>query len=302
MNKIIKPNFFLIGAPRCGTTAMDSYLRSHPDVFMGPKELTYFGSDLMLTEKSEKRARDERTYLASFSDWKGQKIIGDSSVWYLNSKKAANEIKAFSPDARILIMLRNPVDMIYSYYFDLLYNGNEDIPDFEEALAAEADRKQGKRLPQTVHNVGALYYRDAVKFADQIGRYLRVFGREKMLVTIYDDFRQDTADVYRRVLTFLEIDPDFAPEFNVMNANRVRRSHWLLNITNFPSPGQQRLRQTIPPRVRRQIGRTIRRWNTKHIKRPPMNAELRRRLKHEFKPEVQKLSQLLDRDLMHWCE
>src|SRR5882672_7839349 len=128
---IEKPNLFIVGAPRCGTTSMYDYLKQHPDVFMPEvKEPHFLGTDLT----SSRFIRDEGKYQALFATAKNEKRIGEASVWQLYSKIAAYEIKEYSPTARVIIMLRNPVDMMYSLYGQHIFSGDEEISDFEEAL------------------------------------------------------------------------------------------------------------------------------------------------------------------------
>ena len=98
------PDFFIVGAPKCGTSALGEYLRKHPDVFMARKEMHHFGADLHFG--SQIFRRKEGAYLAEFDAWNGQLLAGEASVWYLYSTQAAAEIKAFNPKARIIIMLR----------------------------------------------------------------------------------------------------------------------------------------------------------------------------------------------------
>src|SRR5438034_3527344 len=113
------PGFFIVGAPKCGTTAMNDYLAGHPDIFMAKKEIHYFGSDLEIKQK--KLSGEE--YLDFFKEGEHKYIVGESSVWYLYSKNAAAEIKAFSPGAKIIIMLRNPVDMLPSLHSQHIFDG-----------------------------------------------------------------------------------------------------------------------------------------------------------------------------------
>src|SRR3954468_20052709 len=106
------PDFFLVGAPRRGTTALCNYLRMHPEVFVcSPKEPTYFGRDL-----APKRFPTLESYRALFANTGSATRVGDGSVAYLASDSAAEEIHAFNPNAAILIMLRNPVELIYSLH------------------------------------------------------------------------------------------------------------------------------------------------------------------------------------------
>jgi hypothetical protein len=300
-----RPNFFIVGAPKCGTTAMNDYLAAHPDIFMAPKELHYFGSDLQYAAWFHRKTLNE--YLAAFSEWRGQKRIGEASVWYLYSQQAAQEIKTFAPDARIIIMLRNPVDMLYSNYHQFLYNGNEDLPTFKEALEAEADRKRNQRLPRDVSLVQGLYYRETAAYTDQVRRYFDLFGREAVQVIIFDDFKNHIADVYRQTLEFLEVDPSFAPTFQVINPNKRARSTHLRALLNAqPNWYRQAFlplaRRVVPQRMRRHLRQTLRNLNTEYVPREPLEEELRAQLQREFLPEVKRLSELLGRDLMHWCQ
>jgi len=297
-----KPDFFIVGAPKCGTTAMNDYLATHPDIFMARKEAHYFGSDLDITFQR----MNLDAYLALFAGWQGESRIGEASVWYLYSKRAAAEINAFNPDSRIIIMLRNPVDMLYSNYYQFLYNGNENLPTFEEALAAETERKKGQRLPPDVMLPMSLYYRETAKYTEQVRRYFEVFGRERVHVVIFDDFKKDTALVYKKTLGFLGVDDSFSTNFDVINPNKQVRSttlrRFLRGHTGWPQAvAVTTARAVLPRKTRRQITSRLKRWNTVYTERQPLTPATRHQLQIEFLPEVEKLSQLLDRDLTHWC-
>src|SRR4051812_43170535 len=108
---------------------MNAYLDQHPDIFMGEKELHFFGNDLKIKSRIT-----EEEYLSKFINAGNAKIIGEASVWYLYSASAAAEIKAYSPDAKIIIMLREPVELMYSMHSQHLYDGNEDVADFSGAI------------------------------------------------------------------------------------------------------------------------------------------------------------------------
>lgn len=135
------------------------------------KDSTFFGSDLNFKNTimlpPDMFRVDRETYLSWFKDVKDAKRMGEASVWYLYSKKAAEQIKEFSPEAQIIIMLRNPVDMLYSLHGQFLYDLNKDIEDFEEALKAEEDRKRWLRIPSTAYLPEALYYREVARFSEQ---------------------------------------------------------------------------------------------------------------------------------------
>ncbi|RLG08342.1 MAG: sulfotransferase, partial [Thaumarchaeota archaeon] len=109
-----KPNFFIVGAPKCGTHAMYTFLKAHPEIFMPErKEFQYFATDLVRGTQYE---LSEEEYLSYFRIAKDEKRLGEASTWYLYSKKAASNIKKFNPHAKIIVMLRHPIEMMYSYW------------------------------------------------------------------------------------------------------------------------------------------------------------------------------------------
>jgi hypothetical protein len=117
-------------------------------------------------------------------------------------------------------MLRDPVEMLYSLHGRRHYGGSEDLADFAEALAAEPERKQGRRISPKARNVTALFYRDVGSYYEQVKRYLDTFGPDRVHIIIFEDFRADPATAYRQTLEFLGVDPTFEPNFNVVNGSR----------------------------------------------------------------------------------
>ncbi len=310
--KQAKPNFFIVGAPKCGTTSLHEYLQRHPDVFMPfYKEPHYFGSDLEGSRFRQFRGRPQR-YLKLFDDARGEKRIGESSPWYLFSRRAAEEIRAFDPQAKIIIMLRNPVDMMYSMWSQFRYSGNEQIETFEEALAAEPERHQGKRIRRAAHCISGLYYRDMARFSEQVQRYFDVFGRDNVKVIIFDDFKSNTAAIFREVLEFLDIDSDFQTTFDVVNPNKEVRLEWLQKqivssgfslmllkdrLTYFATT-----HSLLPFSYRTRTVKGVIAAYTKYERRSPLTADLRQQLAREFQSDIDKLSDLLGRDLSGWYQ
>jgi len=165
------PDFLIVGAPRCGTTAMKTYLEKHPEIFMPPAgDPEFFGTDLYYPMK----VRNEQTYLSLFATAINEKRVGEKSANYLTSKRAAAEIKEFQPSASIIIMLRNPVEMIYSLHNYLFNLGFEDLDDFKAALEAEEDRKRGPKLPNGLDfsENWRMFYRDRARYTHQVKRFL----------------------------------------------------------------------------------------------------------------------------------
>jgi hypothetical protein len=295
-----RPDFYLVGAPKCGTTAMYEYLRRHPDLFLpDTKELRFFGRDLIIRDR---RTRGLDEYLNFFADAKPEQLVGTAYVWYLFSKTAAAEIAAFSPTARILIMLRQPADMLYSLHSEHLSNGNENLHRFEDALTAEADRRAGRRIPPHAHLPQGLLYSDVARYAEQVERYFALFGRDRVHVVLYDDFANDPAGAFRDTLRFLRVSDDFTlPRFEVVNPNKRVRSEAVRHLLARPPRLPRRIiRAAVPPTIRRAIWEQARRLNETAPERPPLAEETRQYVNDMFREDVQRLSTLLGRNLAHW--
>jgi hypothetical protein len=291
-----KPDFFIVGAPKSGTTSMYEYLKAHPQVFMPDrKEPHFFCPDLY----SPRYVATEEEYLALFRPGAGRSRIGEASVYYLYSEVAAQRIRQFRPDARILIMLRNPVEMIHSLHSQRLYSGHEDIEDFEAALAAEDDRRLGHRIPKNPHPIPCLFYRDVGRYAAQVERYFTVYGRDRVKTIIFDDFVADPPRAYREVCRFLEVDDTFRPPFPVFKQNRRIRLKTLRDLLKF-SNAVRRAGRFLPTSVRRSVGRFLVELNSVDTPRQPMSPALRHRLCGEFAADVTQLGALLGQDLTGW--
>lgn len=293
------PDFFIVGAPRSGTTAMFDYLGEHPQVFVPQrKEPQHFATDLDSGTYLETISfvRDRRDYLALFAGARPDQRIGEGSTWYLYSKVAAREIANVNPAARIIAMLRHPVQMLHSLHGRRLYSGSEDIPRFEDALAAEPERRAGRRMPARMRNPSALLYREVGRYGEQLERYFEVFGRERVHVIIFDDFVADTPAAYRRVLEFLGVDPDFAPDFRVINAAAQRRSQRLQQLLLAPS-AVRAARMLVPPRLRPRIGRAWDRVNSRAEQRSPLDPLVAARLREDLLPDIERTGRLIGRDL-----
>ncbi len=300
-----KPDFFIVGAPKSGTTAMNEYLSVHPDIYIPPqKEMHFFGADLNFGGPFYRR--NLAAYLDTYAAWDRQKRAGEASVWYLYSTQAAAEIKAFNPDSSVIIMLREPVEMLYSLYYQFLWDGNEHLPTFEAALAAENDRRAGKNITRTTYLPQGLLYREAALYTDQVRRYFDVFGRERVHVIIYDDFAADVRACYQHTLAFLGVDTErIETDFAVVNANKYADKIAVRNILRDPIV--RRAARAVRPFLPRPIYDALqnaqtrfKRSNTRFEKRPPLNPDLRAALKREFAPEVARLGDLLGRDLSAW--
>jgi hypothetical protein len=302
MNAARRPDFFIVGAPKCGTTALYTYLGRHPEVYVPDrKELRFFGSDLEIRDRIPLTIDD---YLGYFAEAGDARRVGTAYVWYLYSARAAEEIHRFAPNAAILAMLRNPVEMLYALHAEHLTNGNEDIADFTAALDAEPMRREGRRIPPHAHLPQGLLYSTVPRYAEQLERYFSWFGRERVHVAILEEFVADPVAGYREALEFLGLTDDRslqASDFEVVNASRRLRSERLRHFLARPPDLPRRIiSYTVPARARRSLHAWATRANVRRTARPQMPAVTRQRLEDLFVPEVRRLEALLGRELASW--
>jgi hypothetical protein len=294
-----RPDFFIVGAPKCGTTALFSYLRQHPEVFIcAVKEPQFFAEDVL---NRRRLVQDWDAYLDCFKDAGAARRVGEASVAYLGSPCAPLRIKEFDPAARIIIMLRNPVDMMHSLYSERVFEGTEHVPDLAGALKADRDRDEGL-CPSSARPPG-LGYRGAAHYAPQVRRYLDVFGRENVMVIVFEDFQSDTAGVYAGVLRFLDVEPGFHPPFNAVNSNHRARSRRVHGFLEHPPAAFRTMAHAVTTqRLRRMVGDGLRWLNIAYEPRRPLDSDFRKRLLQDLAPEVRELSEVIGRDMSYWCK
>jgi hypothetical protein len=299
-----RPNFFIIGAPKSGTTSLYDYLEGHPDVYEAPvKEPFYFSPDVLGgLRRRFTYGVDDAKYMSLFEDAGDKKRLGEASTRYLVSRVAPGYIRDFEPSARIIAMLRNPVDFVYALHNERVSQGAEDVADFETALALDDERRGGRRLPPGSNPLGAVY-RDNGMFGEQLARWLETFPREQVHVIIFDDFARDTPTEFRRVLEFLDIDPDFQPaSFAVSNpSHRLRGGLVRTVLSSRPAhfAAHRLLPALIGQNATSRFANRVRhsRLNRRPNPRPPLSAKLRQQLQDDFSADVVKLGGLLGRDL-----
>ncbi|UWR20820.1 sulfotransferase family protein [Sulfitobacter pontiacus] len=297
------PSFFIVGAPKAGTTSLYDYLSECGDIFLPQeKEIHYFGSDL-LTKQRKGNSISEKTYLSHFEAMGEEKVAGEASVLYLKSTKAAMEIYEFCPEARIIIMLRQPSHLIYSLHSQLLSQGDEDVIDFSKALELEEARKAGKNLPigVSVPDDG-IFYRDVGKLGTQVERFMNVFPTNQIKFIFFEDFVENTAAEVSSVLKFLGLPNYTNPKISkVSNPNSRARSKALTRLLYHPPNWAVWVAKKIAPRQSLiTIRRELRKFNNVRSKREELPSELYKELTSYFDSEIIKLEKLTGRDLTLW--
>lgn len=274
---------------------MTRWLAQHPDVFFSEVKVPFhFGTDLDMIPK--RRYRDLDTYLALFDAAAGYKRRGESTPFYLYSRNAAREISEFAPDARLIVMLRNPVDMMYSMHSRNLKDGNEIVSDFHQALELEEARVEGRHIPKTAHFPQGLFYRRIARYGEQLERYLDAFPRDQIHVVIFEDMKLDAQQTMRNVLRFLNIDEQVPIIFDRANESGTLRSPALTGFLKNP-PIYFRV---LPQSMREAITWRLNRFNLRPVPPAPMEAGFRSQLIEDFRDEIDSLGRILETDLSVW--
>ena len=285
-----RPDFYIVGAPKCGTTSLYQYLRQHPQVFMPDRKEPHFFTDAGHLPSSYRRMAAHE-YLALFvGATEGQKV-GEASVTYLYSTGAAARIREFTPAARIVVPLRDPVERAYSEYWNSRRAGMERLS-FEDAIAAEPRRSPWQ------HYVGRGFY------AQHVGRFIDALGVDAVHVCFFDDLVADALLLCRGVFSFLGVDPsvqvDTSTVYNVGGAPRWRSAGVLYEgLARRAQPLRRAMEAVLPARLTQGLRRGFRRTLIR-ADVPPMHAETRRRLQEAYAVDIERLQSITGRDLRHW--
>lgn len=288
-----KPNFFIIGAPKCGTTALSGYLRTHPGVFFSnPKELHYFNSDHGIG-----KLKSLEEYLSHFADAQPRhQAVGEGSVLYLFSRLAVRRINDFNPQARFIVMLRNPLDLAYAWHSQAVSGCAEMVHDFERAWRMQDARRHGRYVPKWCPDRRLLLYGEIGLLGQQLARLFETVSRERVHVVLFEDFIANTQRVYEDAVGFLDLPSDRRRHFPRVNENRRLKSPRLANALRNLGWLKARLGMEWNTGLLGTAGR----WNTAQAPRRPLSNTFAAELRAYFSPDIGRLSRLIDRDLSHW--
>ena len=289
-----KPNLFVIGAPKCGTTSLAKWLNEHPKIHFSPvKEPHYFSEEYRLTPSIEKYEALFEAADPSVHQW-----VGEASVWYLFSETAVRNVLDYSPDARFIVMLRSPLSMAPSLHEQQKFNGNEDIEEFGEALALSGRRQSGERvgMRSECYPPQHIAYFHSCSLGWQVRRLLDVVPRERVHFVVFDDLSSDPEGTFNSVLEFLELPAIGKIEFARLNAAK-RRMFPVLDKMVLRMAGVKR---RLGIGVRFRLLSRIRKWNVVYHERSPLSYGLQEKMVSGFREDVTLLGSLIGRDLSHW--
>ncbi|MBK8047795.1 MAG: sulfotransferase domain-containing protein [Anaerolineales bacterium] len=290
-----QPTFLVVGAAKSGTTSLFYYLAQHPEIYVpAVKEVNYF------CEPRGPYAKADAEYLALFR-WGAQKAGGEASVAYLFDEGAPQRIKQLLGAIKILIVLRNPADRAYSQWSFYNYRGEEPLG-FEEALAAEQDRRNSAEFQANAHgHPGFFYYYWAGLYYEQVKHYIDTFGRENVHIDIFEELVRDLPARCANIFTLLGVDPDFQPNFTVYNEQQTYKNKWLKEMLSTARPGfVNKTYEALPVALRMRVFQVARKvyWsNMKEAPKRQMDPKVRERLLEAYQDDISQLSDLLGCDL-----
>ena len=275
---IMLPNFLIIGAMNAGTTSLHSYLATHPEIFMSiTKEPNFFSSE-------KNWSKGVGWYESFFTRRKNEKAVGESSVNYTKYPYYGNvpeRIASLVPNMKLIYVVRNPVDRIYSHYLHNVYAGIETDP-IEKALAE-----------RPLYTQASLYYM-------QIEQYLEHFPRENIMILFLDEMKTDPISTVQGVFDFLDVDSSFVPpnigEIKHQTKAKRGRDNMLMRFLQR-TPFYTRFSHMVPEGSKK-LASFI--FKTKSADPAPLSARLREKLISELAPDIEKLSRFLGLNILLW--
>ncbi|WP_372921899.1 sulfotransferase family protein [Roseovarius sp.] len=286
-----RANFFILGAPKCGTTSLSAWLSQHSGAFVSdPKEPRHFNTDWA----SPFRVADPKAYARLFADAGDRRARGEATTGYLVSDVAVPGILEYQPDARFVVCLRDPVELFFSLHGQRLKEGTETLMDPARAWEAQSERLQGRNVPRGVADPKSLHYDRFCRLGSQMSRLYEKVPRERVFVVLIEDLRDAPDATFRALCRFLDIEERSLPDYSVENAGRLPRLLWLQRAVRLAGLVKKRI--GLPSMG---IATRIRDANLSGARRSDDTA-LRARLTDHFAEEVTRLEQMIGRDLSHW--
>lgn len=294
----IRPNFYIVGAAKCGTSSLFHYLDLHPDVYMSPMKEPHYFCDNYFPDNfagpgddgfSRNRIRAIDEYLRLFEAGSHAKIRGEGSVYYIYFNSIAERLLEFNPEAKVVIVLRNPVQRAYSAYMHTVRDGRETLT-FEEALEREESRREQGYQP-------LWWYRKLGLYSAQVERYINTFPPNQLKIFLFEDLR-DTAKAVQETFSFLNIRANVSVDTSIKyNESGIPKSRVLFNFFAKPNILKQIVKPLLPTKVQRKLGQQAKSMT---LRKETMNPQTKEMLTEYYREDIKRLQDLIGRDLSSW--
>ncbi len=283
MEHTVKPNFFIVGAPKSGTTNMSDYLQQHPEVFIPENQEPWFFARMDVPENFQREIiSNEHEYLKLFNNGKNSLAIGESSPVYLACPHAPQLIKNFLPNAKILISLRNPIEIAYSQYLNLKFMKFHKNLTFKEMIDFNKTELEKNQFNIDSILVNGFYFK-------HLRMFMESFPPEQIKIIIFEDYIKNSQKTIQSIFSFLNLKEFSNLTEPLKNSYRVptnSTSKLLMNSNIFRKLSSH----LVPATTRQKFGE---RFLVKQSKRPPIPQEERKILKKIYEDDVSSLKKMI---------
>jgi hypothetical protein len=284
---MVMPNFFIIGAIRAGTTSIYHYLKQHPEVYMSPiKDTDFFVHE----------GKNIDDYRALFQGFSGEKAIGDVSSRYLYSPQAAERIKYYTPEAKLIAILRNPVERAYSHYY-MHVRERRERRTFIEAIDDEKKQVRNNNLSfgqRRYVNLG-FYHRHLLPYFD-------LFDRRQIAIYLFEELKADAKGLMRNIFQFLDVADEFVPDVSIQyHVSGIPKTK-ILRPLLWKSPVITALGWHLPSWLHHTALAFREILRSRQLVKPPLSPEIRSSLVFEYREDILLLQELIQKDLSKWLK
>lgn len=297
--KKLKVNLFVLGAAKCGTTSLHSYLDEHPNICMSsPKEPYFFECEF---DNGYQYYNDKY-----FSHYNSESIVGESRHRNLYLEYIPERIKNYNPNAKFIILLRNPVERAFSHWWHFYSRGLEDL-NFKDAITEDLKRiEDGLKIDNEKEiinycanlngRLNGTYrtYIDSGYYLSQIQRYVKIFSKEKILIILSNDLQTQRQSVMNSITKFLNIEPFEKEKINFESKNEkkiIRNNSLIIKILRF-----LKLNKLVPFHFKHKLHK----YYTSRVMQYHRDKNTIDLLKNHFKEHNIKLEQFINKDLSNW--
>lgn len=236
---------------------------------------------------------DLETYQALFDGVTDEIAMGEASTSYLYSEKAPQRIYHYIPDVKLIAILRDPVERAFSHFLFSLSNGREPIRNFAKTIAREEKRIADNWSFQWHHKRRGFYYL-------QLKRYFELFDSRQIKVYLYEDLKKDPLGLTQNIFRFLEVDDNFSPNVKKKhNPTKVPKNETLNSLLNRPNLLKTGFNILVPQAIRQPIANYLKQ---KNLGKPKLSKKIRRQLIEDYREDILKLQDLIERNLSSWLE